>query len=156
VQTLDQLIAQAPVFSGLSPEHLELIAGCARNRHVDAGLRVMREGEPADRFFLIRRGAVALEINAPGHDPLVIETRHAGDMVGWSWLFAPYRWQLDGRTVAACELIAFDGRCLREKCDTDHELGYRLMSSFAADLVETLQATRLQLVDVYGHASTPA
>jgi CRP/FNR family transcriptional regulator, cyclic AMP receptor protein len=156
VQTLDQLIAQAPVFAGLQSAQLELIAGCARNQPIDAGMMLMREGDPADRFFLIRRGAVALEVNVPGRGPLVIETRHSGDTVGWSWLFAPYRWQLDGRAVEPSQLIAFDGACLRGKCETDHELGYQLMSRFAADLVQTLQATRLQLLDVYGHATAPA
>ena len=156
MQTLDQVIARAPVFAGLQAAQLSLIAGCARNLHVDARTLLLREGDPAERFFLIRHGTVALEVNSPGRGPLAVETRHAGDAVGWSWLFAPYRWQLDGRTVGPCELITFDGACLRGKCETDHELGYQLMSRFAADLVQTLQATRLQLLDVYGHASVSA
>jgi CRP/FNR family transcriptional regulator, cyclic AMP receptor protein len=156
MQTLDQLIAQAPVFAGLRLAQLELIAGCARNEHAVAGTWLLREGEPAERFFLVRRGVVALEINAPGRGPLVIETLHSGDVVGWSWLFAPYRWQLDARVVEPCELIAFDGRCLRDKSEADHELGYQLMSRFAANLVQTLQATRLQLLDIYGHDAAPA
>jgi CRP/FNR family transcriptional regulator, cyclic AMP receptor protein len=156
VRTLDQLIGQAPLFAGLESAQLELIAGCARNEHVDARTVLLREGDPADRFFLIRRGAVALEVHAPGHGSLVIETLHAGDVVGWSWLFAPYRWQLDGRAIQPCDLVAFDGLCLRGKCEADHELGYQLMSRFAANLVERLQATRLQLLDVYGHVPAPA
>jgi CRP-like cAMP-binding protein len=151
VQTLDQLIADAPTLAGLAPAQLELIAGCARNERVEAGVYLLREGEPADRFFLIRHGVVALEVHAPGRGSIVIETLRAGDVVGWSWLFAPYRWQLDGRTLEPCALVTFDGGCLRGKCDTDHELGYQLMSRFAANLVERLQATRLQLLDVYGH-----
>ena len=82
----------------------------------------------------------------------MIETLDAGEVVGWSWLFAPYRWQLDARATEACRLVAFDGACLRGKCDADHELGYQLMRRFAAQIVERLQATRLQLLDVYGHA----
>lgn len=156
MQTLDQLISQAPIFAGLAPAHLALIAGCARNQHVDAGTLLLREGDPAERFFLIRRGQVALELHAPQRGALLIETLHSGDVVGWSWLFAPYRWQLDGRATQSCELVSFDGACLRGKCEDDHELGYGLMRRFAASLVETLQATRLQLLDVYGHAHVPA
>ena len=70
--------------------------------------------------------------------------------MGWSWLFAPHRWQFDGRAVDPTRTIAFDGTCLRGKCDADHELGYQLMRRFAAVAVERLQATRLQLLDVYG------
>jgi CRP-like cAMP-binding protein len=152
VQTIDELIAQASVFTGLDPSYLELIAGCAANEHVAAGTLILREGEPADRFFLIRRGAVALEVHVPGRGALTIETLHAHDALGLSWLFAPYRWQLDARAVEPCDLIGFDAACLRGKIETDHELGYLLMRRFTANLVDRLQATRFQLIDVYGHA----
>jgi CRP-like cAMP-binding protein len=154
MQTLDELIAIAPLFAGLAPEQLALIAGCGRNAHVEAGTFLLSEGDAANRFFLIRRGAVALEVHAPGRPPLRIETLQAGDVVGWSWLFEPFRWQLDGRAIEPCELIEFDGACLRGKCDTDHELGYQLMRRFARNIVDRLQATRLQLLDVYGDAPT--
>jgi len=151
MQTLEQLIAASPVFAGLAPEHLAVIAGCASNEHFAAGARLFGEGDPADRFFLIRKGALALEVDAPGRGALVIETLHEGEVVGWSWLFEPYRWQFDGRASELTRVVSFDGACLRGKCEADHELGYQLMRRFAASLIERLQATRLQLLDVYGH-----
>jgi len=152
VQTLEQLIAGAPLFAGLAGEHIQLIAGCARNERFAAGEYLHREGEAADRFYLIREGAVAIEIDAPGRGALVIETLQHGDVAGWSWLFEPYRWQLDARVVEPTRAVGFDATCLRGKCDADHELGFQLMRRFAASLTEALQATRLQLLDVYGHA----
>jgi CRP/FNR family transcriptional regulator, cyclic AMP receptor protein len=152
MQTVEQLIAAAPVFADLSPEQTQLIAGCAVNERVGAGARLQREGDPADRFFLIREGAIALEVTAPGRGTLLIETLHRGEVVGWSWLFEPHRWQFDARAVEATAVVAVDGGCLRGKCEADHELGYQLMRRFAAVLTERLQATRLQLLDVYGHA----
>ncbi len=151
MRTIDELIASTPIFGGLDRGQLEVIAGCGRNEHVDEGAFLLREGEPAERFFLIRRGSVALEVRAPERT-LTIETLHAGDPLGLSWLFAPYRWQLDARALEPCELLGFDGVCLRGKCETDHDLGYELMRRFAENLVDRLQATRLQLLDVYGHA----
>jgi CRP-like cAMP-binding protein len=150
LQTVDELIATSSVFEGLSSDYLKLVAGCGRNVPVEPDKYLLREGDPADTFFLIRRGSVALEVHGPGRGALVIETLYEGDAVGWSWLFAPYRWQLDARTLEHCSLVALDGACLRDKCERDHELGYQLMRRFAADLVERLQATRLQLLDVYG------
>ncbi|HYB24869.1 MAG TPA: cyclic nucleotide-binding domain-containing protein [Solirubrobacteraceae bacterium] len=152
VQGLEQLIAASPTFAGLTDAQLQTIAACGVNEHFDAGASLFREGAPADRFFLIREGAVALELDAPGRGPLVVETLHAGEVVGWSWLFEPYRWQFDGRAVELTRVVAFDGACLRGKCEEDHELGYQLMRRFAASMVERLQATRLQALDVYGHA----
>lgn len=152
MQTLDELITTSPVFEGMSTDHLKLIAGCGRNVHFDADAYLLREGEEADTFFLIRKGNVALEVHGPGRGALVIDTLEPGDAVGWSWLFPPYRWHLDARSLESCSLVAFDGACLRGKCDDDHELGYQLMKRFAADMVDRLQATRMQLLDVYGGA----
>ncbi len=154
MQRIEDLIAEVPVFEGLEDAHRELVAGCGRNTHVEAGELLLREGDPADWFYVIRRGAVSLEVHAPGRGAIRIETLNDGDAVGWSWLIAPYRWQLDARTLEPCSLICFDGACLRGKCEDDHELGYQLMKRFAANLVDRLQATRLQLLDVYGHAGS--
>ena len=153
MQAIDELIAESPTFAGLCPPQLELIAGCAQNERVEAGKLLLKEGDAADIFFLIRRGIVSLEVHAPGRSPLQIETLGPGEVVGWSWLFPPYRWQMDGRAVEACSLVAFDGACLRGKCEDDHDLGYELMKRFAANVVDRLQATRFQLLDVYGRAS---
>jgi len=155
MRTLEDLITAAPIFAGLSQEHLSLIAGCAANEHFAPGAQLFREGTPADQFFLIREGAVALEVDALARGTIVIETLHRNDVVGWSWLFEPYRWQFDARASGPTRVVAFDGACLRGKCEADHELGYQLMRRFAASLIERLQATRLQLLDVYGHAPTP-
>ena len=156
MRMIDELIAATPTFAGLEPAHLELLAGCGRNEHVAAGELLMREGEAADRFFLIRRGLVALEVDAPGRGAMQIQTLHEGEVVGWSWLFAPFRWSMDGRAVENCGLIAFDGACLRGKCEDDHELGYQLMRRFAAVVIDRLQGTRLQLLDLYGRAPASA
>jgi CRP/FNR family cyclic AMP-dependent transcriptional regulator len=152
MQTLEQLIAVAPLFDGLAAEHLQLIAGCGANDRFEAGAELFHEGDPADRFFLIRQGSVALELEAPGRGTLVIETLQPGEVVGWSWLFEPYRWLFDARAREPTRVVAFDGACLRGKCEADHELGYQLMRRFAGSITERLQATRLQLLDVYGHA----
>jgi CRP/FNR family transcriptional regulator, cyclic AMP receptor protein len=152
MRTIADLIGDAPVLAGFAPHHLELIAGCGQNAHLAAGETLFRTGDAADRFFLIRGGSVALELAVPQHEPLTISTLHDGEIVGWSWLFEPYKWAFDGRAVENTGVVAFDGACLRGKCEADHELGYHLMRRFAAVLVDRLQATRLQLLDVYGGA----
>lgn len=150
MRTIDELIADSDTFAGLAPGHLELIAGCAHNERVSAGEMLFREGEPADRFFLIRRGRVALELHAPGRGALLVQTMHEGDVLGWSWLFEPYRWSLDARAMEDCSVVSFDGACLRGKAEEDHELGYQLMRRFARNLIARLKDTRIQLIDVYG------
>ena len=152
MQTIEDLIAVAPVFDGLSKDYLALIADCARNERADAGKFLFHEGDLADRLFLIRSGTVRLEVYAPGRGSLAIETLEAPEVIGWSWLFPPYRWHLDARVLVEAGLVSFDAACLRGKSDADLELGYELMRRFAAVMVERLMATRLQLLDIFGNA----
>lgn len=151
MQRLDELLAEVPAFQGMAQAHLELIAGCAANRVFADGEHLMREGDPADTFFVIRTGAVALSTYVPQRGALLIETLHSRDLVGWSWLVPPYRVSFDVTSNGTTHAIAFDGGCLRGKCAADPVLGYDLLRRFADVLVERLQATRLRLIDVYGH-----
>ena len=151
MKSIADLLTEIPALVGLSDEHREFIAGCGENVIFEAGEYVFREGEPANRFFALRRGDVALELNPPAAMPLVIETLHEGDVLGWSWLFPPYRVSYDARAMGEVHAIAFDGACLRGKCDADHDLGYELMRRFAQVITERLQATRIRLFDVYGN-----
>jgi CRP-like cAMP-binding protein len=150
MKDLSQEVAELPAFAGLAPAHLELIAGCARNVHFDAGEYVFREGDRADLFYALRRGAVALEIHVPARGAVTIETLRTGELLGWSWLFPPYRWSFDARALESTSAVSFDGACLRDKCDEDRDLGYELMRRISQVIIERLQATRVRLLDVYG------
>jgi CRP/FNR family transcriptional regulator, cyclic AMP receptor protein len=150
-RSLDAVLADVPLFEGLAPDAVALLAGCAANVRFAAGERLFREGEAADTFFLVRQGRVALELFVPARGPVVIETIGAPEVVGWSWLFPPYRWQFDARAGSLVRATAFDGACVREKCAADPALGYDLMGRFAQVIIERLQSTRLRLLDIYGN-----
>ncbi|MGO9902735.1 MAG: Crp/Fnr family transcriptional regulator [Solirubrobacteraceae bacterium] len=152
MQTIGELIAEAPVFAGLKPEYVQLISSWGRLLDVDPDEYVLREGERAQTFYIIRRGAISLEVRGAGRASLVVDTKHEGDIVGWSWLFAPYRWQFDARTTEPCSLVAIEGTRLRDTCEADHEFGYQLMRRFASVVQQRLHYTRMQLLDVFGSA----
>jgi CRP/FNR family transcriptional regulator, cyclic AMP receptor protein len=150
MHTLETLITESPVFGGLDDEELALVAGCGRNVTFAEGDRLFREGDPADEFFLVRHGLVALETYVPNRGALTVDTVGPGEIAGWSWLVPPYRWHFTGRAVEPIRAVQFDGACLRGKSEDDPRLGYDLLNRFAQVLVERLQATRFQLMDVYG------
>jgi CRP-like cAMP-binding protein len=150
MRSIDQLLREQPFFASLDDDALALIAGCAVNRHARAGAYLFRDGEPADTFFLIRHGRVALETHTPTGGSVVIETLDAGEVLGWSWIVPPYRWQFDARAVDDTSIVVFDGACLRGKCDDDPRLGYALMQQVAQVMLARLQATRVRLLDLYG------
>jgi CRP-like cAMP-binding protein len=151
MRTIAELLDDSPVFSGLEPARRELIAGCGVNVRLSPGEILFRQGDPADAFYVIRHGAVALEIaGVPARPPLVIETLHDGEVVGWSWLVPPHRWSFDARVLEPTAAVKLDGACLRGKAQADPSFGYELMLRFSQVMVERLQATRMRLMDVYG------
>ena len=150
MRSIAELVGEVDAFAGLRPEQLELIAGCGRNEVIAEGDYAFREGDAANTFYVVRAGRVALEVAAPARRPLIVETIGPGELLGWSWLFEPNQVRFDARAVETVHAIAFDGACLRGKCDADHELGYELVRRFAAVITERLQATRVRLLDVYG------
>jgi CRP/FNR family cyclic AMP-dependent transcriptional regulator len=150
--TIRDLLAVQPVLAGLEAGDLDLMAGCGRNRVVDVGELLACEDDPADEFFVLRDGRVALEIDSPT-GPLVIETIGPGQLVGWSWIFPPHRWDYDVEVLEEAHVIAIDASCLRAKCDADPAFGYRVMQRFAQVVAERLAATRLRLLDLYGRGS---
>jgi CRP/FNR family cyclic AMP-dependent transcriptional regulator len=119
----------------------------------NAGDIIFKEGEEADNFYLIRHGQVALELFAPGRGSLTIQTLGEGEILGWSWLIPPYRSKFEARAMKPTLAIVLDGKCLRAKCDEDHELGYVLVKRIASILGQRLDATRFRLLDLYGTGS---
>lgn len=149
METLERIIAQHPFFTGLEPAYLSLLVGCASNVRFDTGTYICREGDEAHEFYLIRAGRVALEIFSPHRKAIVIETLGEGDILGWSWLLPPYHWKLNAQAVESTRAIALDGKCLRTKCEQNHDIGYELLKRFAQIIESRLEAVRLQLLDVY-------
>ena len=150
MRTIAQYLPDHPFFAGLDEPTLALLAGCATNVSLAAGEFLFHEGDPAARFFVVRRGRVAIELHDPAVGTLVIDTADAGDVVGWSWLVPPYRSIFDARASEATGVVAFDGLCLRGKCEDDAHLGYELMQRVTQVMSERLVAAQMRLLDLYG------
>ncbi len=153
MEDLKRILLEHPFVEGMKKEHIELMAGCASNVVFKAGEYIIREGHEADAFWFIRHGTVRIETFVPQKGPLIIRTREEGEVLGWSWLVPPYRWHFDARSMEVTRAIKLDGKCLRDKCDEDHDFGYEIMKRFALIIAERLEATRLQLMDIYGDSS---
>lgn len=149
--TISSLAAQ-PFFKGLSAQQLDLLLSNSMAVEFPAGKSIFREGEMANRFYLVIEGAVALEAAAKEKDsvPHLIQTIGAGDVLGWSWLFPPHFWHFDARAVKHTKAIFIYGTRVRELCEHDHDLGYELMKRTAEILIGRLQATRRQLLEQAG------
>jgi len=150
IKSIEELVAEQPFFADLDRRFHGLVCGCAANAHFRVGEYLFREGEPADHFYIVRHGRVALEVKAPGKGALTLATLGIGDIVGVSWLVPPYRWSYDARALDEVRAISIHAACLRGKCEADHDLGYEMMKRFMPILIQRLQSARLQMLDVYG------
>jgi CRP-like cAMP-binding protein len=149
MENLERLLAEHPFLKGLTPSHIATITGCAKNERFEPGQVLFREGEEANTFYIVRHGNVAVEVETPPQGAVTIQSVADGEILGWSWLIPPYRWRFRAQARTVTRVIALDGRCLREKCEEDHDLGYELLKRFADVVGQRLDATRLQLLDLY-------
>lgn len=143
MEGLERIVKEHPFFADLEEGFYNLVCGCAKNMRFEAGQYIFHEGEPADQFYLIRHGRVALELSAPGRGAITFQTLAEGEIVGVSWLIPPHRWTDDARALGLVRAISIDAACLRRN-------GYEMMKRFVPILVQRLEATRLQILDVYG------
>ncbi len=153
MRSLESIIENHPFFKGLDSTFLELVTGCASNVRFEAGEFIFRQSEEANQFYLIRQGKVALEVCPPNRDPVVVQTASDGEIMGWAWIIPPYHSPFDAQALELTRAIQFDGQCLRKKCEEDHSLGYEVLSRLLPIVGKTMEATQLQLTDVYGHRS---
>ncbi|MFI9415398.1 Crp/Fnr family transcriptional regulator [Nocardia gamkensis] len=135
--------------AALSEEELHTLAGAAREVTFPAGHRVISEGRPADRCWLIRQGRILLDAQVPGRGAVVLQTLSGGDLLGWSWLVPPYRWHFGAVTAEPVEAVEFDARTLAELADKDPRFGRALAMMLFEALLDRLQATRARLLDLY-------
>lgn len=147
---VETLLGELPFFYGMEDAHLATIAETATAVDFVGGSTIFEEGGEADSCYLLLEGDVALELIAPGRGPHVVQTLHSGDVLGWSWLFPPYRWLFDAQALTDTRAVRFDAPALRAAKDTDPALGYDLLSRFAEVIVARMQAARIQLMDIYG------
>jgi CRP-like cAMP-binding protein len=149
MKTLAELLADHPFFRDFSHEHLELLSGCASQQRVDEGDFLFREGEVAKAFYVVRHGSMAVTAVTPHQGLVTIQTLGEGDILGWSWLVKPYRWHFGARALEPSVVVGLDASCVRGKCDQDPKFGYEVMRRFAQVMASRLEATHLQLMNVY-------
>lgn len=147
-KSLYERIDAQPFFKGFTVAQLELLAASALEMNFEAGQTIFAAGSPANRFYLILEGKVALETEVAEHHQMTVQTLWPGDDLGWSWLFPPYSLHFSARAEVPTKTIFFYGTRLREQCEADHELGYQMMRRIAEVATKSLQAMQLTVMKI--------
>ncbi|MEU2377246.1 cyclic nucleotide-binding domain-containing protein [Streptomyces misionensis] len=135
--------------TALAPAQRDRLTSLAREVSFTVGTRLFEEGRHADRFWIVRTGTVALDLRVPGRRPAVIETLGHGELVGWSWHFPPYIWQLGAEATSPVRAWEFDAASVRALCDDDPEFGRAVAVWVGRVVAQRLHASRVRLLDLY-------
>jgi len=137
-----KIVGAEPVLRGLPPDQIAVLAAASRHVSLPALYRLFEEGAPADRFWIIDAGEVALDVLVPGVGRQIIATLGRGDVAGLSWLVPPYQWQFGAVCTQPMQAFEFDAAAVRAACAGDPQLGYVLMTRFMAIALRRLHSTR--------------
>ncbi len=146
---LGDIIVKHRFVAGMKPEHLKRLRDSAMFKQFERDELIFNEGEPANRFYLICSGKIALESRGTGELAPLVQYLGADDVLGWSWLFPPYYWHFGARAVEPTSAIFFYGTRLRDQSEEDPAFGYDLMKRMAAIVINRLQMTRAQLIELH-------
>jgi CRP-like cAMP-binding protein len=149
MEPLQFTIARHEFFQGFKPHHLKLFQDCVSDAHYGRDQFLLRQGQGAERFFIIRKGEVRLELITPESGSIPIQILEAGEIVGWSWIIPPYKSTFDARAVEHLHVLVFDASELRRKCEQDFELGYRVLQKFTLALSARFDGARAKLVEYH-------
>lgn len=146
-ESIVQVLAEAPVFSGMSKDFLARLARNAHEIRVESGTLLFRGGEPAENFFMLLDGAVSIEIPAVAGPTLQVQRLAPVRVLGWSWLLPPFKWSFNARTVSESRLLEFDGRAVLAQCEQDPAFGYEVIKRFSGLMAERLDAAHRKMMD---------
>ena len=146
IEVTAEALSAHPFLHGMSHDHLAVLADAAADVTFPARHRLFEDGGNATRFWLVQSGYVALDLHVPGQGRMKIDTIGMGELLGWSWLFPPYRWAFGAVAASPVEAFEFDARAVRARCESDLALGYELTTRLAHVVARRLQATRIRLI----------
>lgn len=142
-------------FGDLEVEHREWLAEHATERQFEDGQLLARQGDKADRFFLVLEGELVVEVPALTGPSLEVTRLGEGKVFGWSWLIKPYRWHFNARAAGAAQVLEFDGLAILERAEAEPAFGYALLRRFSALMGLRLEAAQRKMMDQWAPAGLP-
>ena len=149
-KSLIQVLEATPPFTDLPERSIEAVSQCIELVSFEAGQFLFREGQPADNFYIILQGRVAIELRTTGRGQVIIQTLEENDIAGFGWVHPPQRWIFDAQSLTFLKALSVNVESFMELCSKDPALGFDVMQRLLGSAVDQLQATRLQVLEFYG------
>jgi len=147
MQSIENYLSTHSFFAGLEDGFMKFLSNSAKELRIKEGGVLFQQGKPADKFYLLRSGQVSVQVPALVGPTLELQVLGEDQMLGWSWLIPPYRWNFQARALEDTELLEFDGSVILARCEEDPKFGYELFKRFAALMSERLDSARQKIMD---------
>jgi CRP/FNR family cyclic AMP-dependent transcriptional regulator len=151
-QSITDYLSAHEFFSEFSDDVLKFLCECSSTREVKKGQILFSLGEHADKFFVVRNGRISIQMPAIMGPTLEIQTLGRDQVLGWSWLIAPYQWNFQTKAEEDSELLQFDGTAILARCEQEPQFGYELLKKFAGLMSVRLNAARQKMMDEWNPA----
>ena len=138
------------LLTALPPPQRQRLMALAREVSFPEDARIFEAGGTADRFWVIRSGAVSLDQQVTSVQRVTVASLGAGDLLGWSWLFPPYQWDFGAEAFSPVRAYEFEAQPVLKLCEEDPALGLTLVRVVAEILAHRLEVTRVRLMERYG------
>ena len=151
-QSTAEYLSTHEFFSEFSEDVVKHLSECVSIREIKKGQVLFRQGEFADKFYIVRNGQISIQVPAVMGPTLEIQTLASNQVLGWSWLISPYQWSFQAKAEEDSELLEFDGAAILAQCEQEPKFGYELVKKFAALMAERLDAARQKVMDEWNPA----
>src|SRR5664280_2120342 len=146
-QSTTEYLSAHEFFSEFSDDVLKFLCECSSTREIKKGQILFRQGENADKFYVVHSGRISIQIPAIIGPALEIQTLGKDQVLGWSWLISPYKWNFQTKAEEDTELLEFDGTAIQTRCEQDPRFGYELLKRFAVLMSVGLNAARQKMME---------
>ncbi|TVQ38340.1 MAG: cyclic nucleotide-binding domain-containing protein [Wenzhouxiangella sp.] len=149
---ISRYLAEHELFSGLDDQQLAFLAANGEEKHFDDGEIVSRQGQAADRFYIVLEGGLTVQVPAIAGPTLEVTRLSVDQVLGWSWLIEPYRWHFNALATGRTRALEFDGKAILARCEEDSAFGYALFKRFSALMGKRLEAAQRKMMDQWSPA----
>ena len=146
-QSITEYLSAHEFFSEFSDDVLKFLCECSSMHEIKKGQILFRQGEHADKFYVVRSGRISIQMPAIMGPTLEIQTVDEDQVLGWSWLISPYKWNFQTKAEEDSELLQFDGVAILARCEQEPKFGYELLKKFAGLMSVRLNAARQKMMD---------
>ena len=146
-QSITEYLSAHEFFSEFSDDSLKFLCECSSTREIKKGQILFLQGEHADKFYVVRSGRISIQMPAIMGPTLEIQTVDEDQVLGWSWLISPYKWNFQTKAEEDSELLQFDGTAILARCEQEPKFGYELLKKFAGLMSVRLNAARQKMMD---------